>query len=64
MKFFQGMMQAYAGQMQGQPQPQVPNTSVSREAYDELQDRLAKLEALILAQNNPKPAAETTARRA
>jgi hypothetical protein len=57
MEFMQNMMKAFAGQQS----PTVPNTSVSREAYDALQERLAKLEALIIAVN--KPAADASVRR-
>lgn len=60
MAFMENMMKAFAQQV-GAAQPQVPNTSVSREAYDELQERLTKLEALIASQNNP-PAPVATRR--
>jgi hypothetical protein len=58
--FMASMMAAFAKEV-GAAQS-VPNTSVSREAYDELKERLAKLEAMIAAQN--KPAEPTTSRRA
>lgn len=57
--FFETMMKSFAQQVGA---TQVPNTSVPREAYDELKERLAKLEALIAAQNNPPaPAASRRA---
>lgn len=52
--FFENMMKAFTQQVG--PQPQVSNTSVPREDYDELKERLAKLEAMIAAQNKaPEP---------
>jgi hypothetical protein len=59
--FMQNMMAAFAKEVGAHTNP-APNTSVSREAYDALQDRLAKLEALIASQN--KPAESTSVRRA
>ncbi len=56
--FMQTMMADFAKQV-GASLPQ-GNQSVPREQYDDLKERLAKLEAIIAAQNNP-PA---TARRA
>ena len=54
--FMQSMMRAFAAQAPA------PNTSVSQAAYDELKERLAKLEALIASQ---KPVEiGNTARRA
>lgn len=53
MAFFKNMMAQFAGAMQTQQPPAIDNTSVPREEYDSLKDRLAKLEALIAAQNNP-----------
>lgn len=55
MVFFKNMMAQFAGAMQA---PQVDNTSVPREQYDELKDRLAKLEAIIAGQNNPPAPAQ------
>lgn len=43
--FMQNMMAEFAKQVGAAVQQ--PNTTVSRESYDELKDRLAKLEALI-----------------
>lgn len=54
MAFFKTMMAQFATAAQV---PQVDNTSVPREAYDDLKARLAKLEAIIAAQNKaPDPA--------
>lgn len=50
--FMENMMRAFAGAAQASA---VPNATVPREDYDELKERLAKLEAMIAAQNNPKP---------
>lgn len=55
MAFFKNMMAQFAGAMQ--PQAPVDNTSVPREQYDELKERLARLEAVIAGQNNPPAAA-------
>lgn len=49
--FFENMMKTFAQQV-GAQQP-VANASVPREDYDALKDRLAKLESIIAAQNNP-----------
>ena len=57
--FMQTMMTEFAKQVGGS-MPQ-GNQSVPREDYDALKERLAKLEAIIIAQNNPKP--EASARR-
>lgn len=59
-QFMQTMMADFARQV-GASLPQ-NNTSVPREDYDVLKERLAKLEAIIAAQNNPP--APVTARRA
>lgn len=61
--FMTTMMAEFAKQI-GAAQPSVDNTSVPREQYDELKDRVAKLEAMILAQNNPKPGVADASRRA
>lgn len=58
-KFMQNMMAEFAKQI-GAQVPQ-GNASVPREDYDELKERLAKLEALIASQN--KPAEAPTLRR-
>ena len=55
MAFMKNMMQAFAGQVGP------ANTTVPAAQYDELKERLAKLEALIATQNKP---AETPTRRA
>jgi len=50
--FMENMMKAFSQV----GQPQLPNASVPREEYDELKERLAKLEALLTAQNKaPEP---------
>lgn len=46
--FMENLMKTFAKEVGA---PSVPNTSVPRETYDALQERLAKLEAIILAQN-------------
>lgn len=52
--FMENMMKAFAKEVGATTS--VPNTSVPREQYDELAERLAKLEALIMAQNKtPEP---------
>lgn len=51
--FFESMMKAFA------TQASIPNTSVPKEEYDALKERLAKLEALIAKQ--PAPTAERRA---
>ncbi len=59
--FMENMMKAFAQQIGTSMQPgttAVPNSSVPREDYDALQERLAKLEALIAAQNKPAPTGE------
>lgn len=50
-EFMKNMMEAFAKQL-GQQGMTAP-ASVPREQYDELKARLEKLEALIVAQNNP-----------
>jgi hypothetical protein len=62
MAFMKNMMATFAGAAQAQ-QP-VPNTSVPREDYDALKDRLAKLEAMIIAQNKAPAPESTSVRRA
>jgi hypothetical protein len=57
MQFMKNMMQSFA-----QQSPAPANTSVSIEAYNELKDRLAKLEALLASQQ--ASSAPTAARRA
>lgn len=61
MAFMQRMMDTFS-----RTAPPAANASVSAEAYDELKTRLAKLEALLAAQNSaPAPApAPAVARRA
>lgn len=56
--FMASMMAAFAKEVGAQ----APNQSVPKDQYDALQERIAKLEAMILAQN--KPAEATPARRA
>lgn len=58
MQFMENMMRAFAKEVGAQAPA---NTSVPKEQYDELQARLAKLEAMIMAQNK---APEPTGRRA
>lgn len=48
--FMENMMKTFAGAMQ----TQAPNQSVPKEQYDELKDRLAKLEATIASQAKPQ----------
>lgn len=55
-KFMQAMVAEFAKQAGAAP---IANTSVPREEYDALKDRLAKLEAMIAAQNNPPAPAAT-----
>lgn len=55
MAFMQNMMAAFAKQVGAASTVTMDNTTVPREHYDELKDRLTKLEALIAAQGNPKP---------
>jgi polyhydroxyalkanoate synthesis regulator protein len=57
MQFMKNMMQSFA-----QQSPAPANTSVSIEAYNELKDRLAKLEVLLASQQ--ASSAPTAARRA
>lgn len=52
--FMQTMMAAFAREVGTQINP-APNTSVPREDYDELKERLGKLEALLAAQNRAAP---------
>lgn len=56
--FMAKMMQSFAASIGAQ---MVPNTSVPKEQYDELAERLAKLEAMIAGQ--AKPEASTIQRR-
>lgn len=51
--FFENMMKSFAQQV-GATQS-APNSSVPREDYDALKERLERLEAAIAAQNNPTP---------
>jgi hypothetical protein len=62
MAFMQNMMATFAKQIGAQQQPVVDNTSVPRESYDALMERLAKLEALIAAQNAKPPEAPSLRR--
>lgn len=58
--FMKNMMAAFAQQM-GQAPAAAPNATVPREDYDELKERLAKLEATIMAQNKAPPVTERRA---
>jgi len=62
MNFMKTMMADFAKQV-GASLPQ-NNATVPREDYDELKERLAKLEAMIMAQNAAKPESATPVRRA
>jgi polyhydroxyalkanoate synthesis regulator phasin len=55
--FFENMMKAFTGAASAQ------NQVVPREQYDELKERLAKLEAAIAAQNKPAPGEHAPGRR-
>lgn len=61
--FMENMVRAFAQQVGAGVQ--TPNTSVPREQYDELKERLARLEAALAAQNTaaPEPTAATPGRR-
>lgn len=55
--FMENMMKAFAQQVP------TANAVVPQAQYDELKERLAKLEAMIAAQNNPPAAAAVSGRR-
>lgn len=53
--FFKNMMAAFTGAIQQAQQPQVANTAISNNDYEEMKERVAKLEAIIAAQAKPAP---------
>ncbi len=55
--FFKNMMAAFTGAI---TQAQQPNQAIAQSDYDEMKARVAKLEAMIAAQNT-KPAVERRA---
>jgi hypothetical protein len=61
--FMENMMKSFAQQIGASMQSGVsaPNSSVPREDYDALKERLEKLEALIASQNKPASTAERRA---
>lgn len=61
--FMATMMAAFAKEVGAQINP-APNTSVPREDYDELKERLAKLEAMLAAQQGNKADVAAAGRRA